>query len=218
MTVTPGYTRLSGGPEVQTQLLLVGGVMAGFAGVAASRIADARGTLGWGDAPVATIFPGQRPPPLSLPEDVPCTQQRAALAAPPGGVEATWTEAAVRAHLDAHTRGSVTVSLVDVDCTTSPCIAWLLWEEGIDDPALAFRWWSLEGLPSTALWTASRTWPVEAEGPSTSALQAVSIAPPRAAPDLAPDARNHLDARIAAQLGEMRSRVGRRPGTQSATP
>ncbi|MEM6927951.1 MAG: hypothetical protein AAF602_13555, partial [Myxococcota bacterium] len=115
-----------------------------------------------------------QPPPLSLPDNETCTQPSDAeivVAASP-----KWTPATVKAHLDELAGDHPEVDIVDVDCEQLPCIAWLYWAEGLADPDLAYRWWSLESERGGPLWTASRTFEALLPDSPDGMLQAVSIA------------------------------------------
>ncbi|MEN0064192.1 MAG: hypothetical protein AAGA48_18725 [Myxococcota bacterium] len=157
-----------------------------------------------------------QPPPLNLPTDTTCTQELdlegiadPLIAADPNLARALWTAEGVEDYLAAQTEPHENVDLIEVDCSDDPCIAWLLWNEGCDDPSLAYRWWSLEGgIPAAALWTTSRTFPVALPDAPNAVLQAVSVAPSGLAHETASAWQTMVQARQNAQLDSLTIQVG----------
>ena len=186
----------------------------GASGTAALRAGDAGSSM-LGSADL-------QPPPLNLPSDETCTDM--ALDEEPAAQG--WTAETVRARLVARTQGHEGVELAALDCDEAPCVAWLLWRDGVADPALAYRWWSRLGAPvsvvdsadprwvasaindviaaesmPTDLWTTSRSFPVTVAGSPDAMLQAVSVTPLGDAakgPTLRRRVQERVDARLPA--------------------
>ena len=151
-------------------------------------------------AALATVAPFQ-PPPLNLPAESTCTEAWSGLTS-----RDAWTPDVVEARLRSRAAAHADVELVEVDCDEDPCVAWLLWAEGCTDPALAYRWWSIEAAPASALWTTSRSYALALPGAPEATLQAVSVAPP--GPGVALATRERVQARIGARLPGLRERLG----------
>jgi len=158
--------------------------------------------------PPQAMFLAHQPPPLNLPSEIGCTQEWDPLqAVAHDGDAPMWTREAVRAQLRESTAAFPEVELVDVDCDEPPCIAWLLWEEGWQDPELAYRWWRLEGMPAAALWTASRTFAVELTDAPDAILQAVSIAPPSTGHEAGATWQRRVEGRVRSRLSTLRQQL-----------
>lgn len=145
-----------------------------------------------------------QPPPLNLPKPSECTQAFTGF----GEDHPAWSRAAVTDRLGAETDRYEDIELLDVDCSADPCVAWILWESGCDDPALAYRWWSIDGVPTAALWTMSRTFDLVLPDVPEATLQAVSVAPPHDSPEEATAWRKLVEARIDMQLEPLLERLG----------
>ncbi len=180
-------------------LAFVIGVASSFlaAGVIRARLAEPS------EPDVSWASSWLQPPPLQLPDTRTCTDfgEGVGVATP----SPDWTASTVEEHLFRLAAEHAEIEVVDVDCDEAPCIAWLLWVEGSTDPALAYRWWSLEGDRGNAVWTASRIFDVPLPDAPDAKLQAVSIALPASTSiHLAPD---RVVERVQRRLDEVRARL-----------